>query len=69
MVPLVVALGGRATADVPKRVFPERSRGKSIAYFNDLLKRQDYREKLTLRKFHNDSFTKIFFKFDMDILK
>ena len=32
-VPICVLMGGRATADLPKKIFPESSAGKSIDYF------------------------------------
>jgi hypothetical protein len=34
VLPTVIAVQGRATADLPRKIFPERSRGKSIQHFN-----------------------------------
>lgn len=36
-VPVCVLMKGNATGDVPKKLFSERSRGKSIGHFNNLL--------------------------------
>lgn len=41
VVPIVVRIGGRATAGLPRKIFPERSRGKSIAYFASKMKDED----------------------------
>ena len=37
VVPVIVLMGGRATGDVPKKLFKESSEGKSIRYFNNIL--------------------------------
>lgn len=37
VVPVCVLMKGNATGDVPKKLFSERSRGKSIGHFNNLL--------------------------------
>ena len=39
--PVVVLLEGKATGDVPNRLFPENSTGKSFQYFNGLLQNPD----------------------------
>lgn len=43
--PICVLLGGRATGDIPNRLFPESSAGKSFEYFNQKLEHSDMREK------------------------
>jgi hypothetical protein len=37
VVPTCVLMKGNATGDVPKRLFTDRSRGKSIAFFHEKL--------------------------------
>ena len=39
--PVCVIMEGKATGDVPNRLFPERSRGRSFSYFNDQLQQAD----------------------------
>jgi len=48
VVPTVVVVEGRATADLPRKIFPERSRRKSIGYFNSKLKQPEMKAKLPL---------------------
>ncbi|VDH93368.1 Hypothetical predicted protein [Mytilus galloprovincialis] len=46
VVPTVMIVQGRATADLPRKIFPERSLGKSIDYFNSKLKEPLLRQKI-----------------------
>lgn len=46
VVPVVIALEGRATADVPRKIFPERSYGKSISYFKTKLDDPSFTKKI-----------------------
>ncbi|VDI13778.1 Hypothetical predicted protein [Mytilus galloprovincialis] len=46
VVPTVMIVQGRATADFPRKIFPERSLGKSIDYFNSKLKEPLLRQKI-----------------------
>ena len=46
VVPTVMIVQGRATADLPRKIFPERSLGKSINYFNSKLKEPLLRQKI-----------------------
>ncbi|CAC5364756.1 unnamed protein product [Mytilus coruscus] len=46
VVPVVIALEGRATADVPRKIFPERSFGKSIRYFKTKLDDPNFTKKI-----------------------
>ena len=47
VVPVCVLMGGQSTGDMPGRIFCERSRGKSIAYFNDKLKDPEVQARAT----------------------
>ena len=42
VVPPVILKGGRATADLPRKIFPERSRGKYIKHINEQLKDRQF---------------------------
>lgn len=46
--PVVVAVNGKATADIPRRLFTERSSGKSFTYFHEQLSAPQMRERLTV---------------------
>ena len=46
VVPLVVALEGKATGDLPQKLFKERSEGKSIGHFESILRTYEVSEKL-----------------------
>lgn len=39
--PVVILLDGKATGEIPNRIFPEDSDGKSFEYFNGLLRNPD----------------------------
>ncbi|CAC5386171.1 unnamed protein product [Mytilus coruscus] len=45
--PVVISVGGKATADIPGRLFKESSLGKGMQYFHDQLCAPQFREKLT----------------------
>jgi len=47
VVPTVILIGGRATADLPRKIFPERSRGKSIKHFNEQLEDRQFCQKIS----------------------
>ena len=47
VVPVCVLLEGKATGDVPNKLFPERSEGKSFTYFNDKLKVPEVQNRAT----------------------
>lgn len=40
VVPVVILMGGRATGDVPKKLYNESSRGRSIQYFAQQLQEE-----------------------------
>ena len=46
VVPLVVALGGKGTGDLPQKLLKERSEGKSIGHFVNVLGTEEVNEKL-----------------------
>lgn len=46
--PVVVSVGGKATADIPGRLFKESSSGKSMQYFHEQLCTPALRERLTM---------------------
>ncbi|CAC5426752.1 unnamed protein product [Mytilus coruscus] len=46
--PVVVSVGGKATADIPGRLFKESSSGMSMQYFHDKLCAPQLRQKLTV---------------------
>ena len=46
LVPLTVRIGGKATGDLPKKLFKESSEGKDEEYFNTFLDTTESREKL-----------------------
>ena len=50
VVPLVVEIGGKATGDLPKKLFKESSRGKSIRHFLGVLATDEVKEKLQCLK-------------------
>ncbi|CAC5373100.1 unnamed protein product [Mytilus coruscus] len=43
---VAVVTGGRATGDLPRKMFPERSSGKSLQYFNRKLQTPEYQLKI-----------------------
>ncbi|KAH3886103.1 hypothetical protein DPMN_010104 [Dreissena polymorpha] len=45
--PVCVAMNGKATRDIPSKLFSERSSGKSFQYFSNLLSTEDMTRKLT----------------------
>ena len=47
VVPTVILIGGRATADLPRKIFPERSREKSIKHFNEQLEDRQFCQKIS----------------------
>lgn len=47
VVPLTVEIEGKATGDLPKKLFRESSEGRSLEYFADKLKTDESREKLS----------------------
>lgn len=47
VIPVALVCDGRATGDLPKKLLPERSRLRSLEYFNNKLKSPEYREKIT----------------------
>jgi hypothetical protein len=46
VVPVCVFMGGKATGDIPNKVFPENSKNKSFAYFQTKLATDEIQEKL-----------------------
>jgi hypothetical protein len=44
--PTVVVMGGKATGDIPKKLFPESSEGKSFKHFDELVKSDSVQEKI-----------------------
>jgi hypothetical protein len=44
VLPITAMIGGRATRDLPRKIFPERSRNKSMKYFADKLKTEEYQQ-------------------------
>lgn len=44
--PVCIALNGKATGDLPNVIFRERSEGKSFQYFSDLMKTDEYKDKI-----------------------
>ncbi|CAC5416476.1 unnamed protein product [Mytilus coruscus] len=44
VLPVAVFIGGRATGDLPKKIFPERSRSRSLSYFNDQFDLEEEKE-------------------------
>lgn len=46
VLPVAVVIGGRATGDLPRKIFPERSSCKSLQYFNSKLKMPEYQQKV-----------------------
>jgi hypothetical protein len=53
VIPTVILIGGHATADLPRKIFPERSRGKSIKHFNEQLEVRQFCQKILFKKNHN----------------
>ena len=47
VIPTVILIGGHATADLPRKIFPERSRGKSIKHFNEQLEDRQFCQKIS----------------------
>jgi len=48
IVPVVILMGGRATCDVPKKLYSESSRGRSIQYFVQQLQKEGKQKKFDL---------------------
>lgn len=48
--PVCVLLGGKATGDIPRKVLKESSKGKSFAYFANLLESEEKKEEVELLK-------------------
>ena len=46
VVPIASQIGGKATADLPKKLFKESSEGKSISHFVNILSEKEVQEKL-----------------------
>lgn len=44
--PTVVAMRGKATGDIPKKLFPESSDGKSFKYFSELAMAESVQQKI-----------------------
>ena len=53
VIPTVILIGGHATADLQRKIFPERSRGKSIKHFNEQLEVRQFCQKILFKKNHN----------------
>ncbi|VDH98003.1 Hypothetical predicted protein [Mytilus galloprovincialis] len=51
VLPVAVFIGGRATGDLPKKIFPERSRSRSLSYFNDQFDLEEVKERLAAVKY------------------
>lgn len=51
-VPICVVMEGKATADVPNRIFRERSRGKSIRYFQNKLQSEEVSKRVDALNFN-----------------
>lgn len=52
VLPIAAVIGGRATGDFPRKIFPERSRNKSLKYFADKLKTEAYQQKISSLQLH-----------------
>ena len=52
VLPIAAVIGGRATGDLPRKIFPERSRNKSMKYFADKLKTEEYQQKISSLQLH-----------------
>ena len=52
VVPLTVKLGGKATGDLPKKMFKESSAGKDVAYFANILETKESEERFNSLTFH-----------------
>ena len=52
VLPITAMIGGRATRDLPRKIFPERSRNKSMKYFADKLKTEEYQQKISSLQLH-----------------
>ena len=48
VVPVIILMGGRATGDVPKKLYSESSRGRSIQYFAQPLQKEGKQKKFDL---------------------
>ena len=46
VVPIASKIGGKATADLPKKLFKESSEGKIISHFVNILADKEVQEKL-----------------------
>ena len=46
VVPVVIAVDGRATADLPRKLFPESSEGKGLSYFHSQIQHPCIQQKL-----------------------
>lgn len=44
--PVVIAIDGRATADLPRKLFPECSQGKGLSYFHSQIQDPGVQQKL-----------------------
>jgi hypothetical protein len=44
--PVVIAVDGRATADLPRKLFPESSEGKGLSYFHSQIQHPCIQQKL-----------------------
>lgn len=44
VLPIAVVIGGKATGDLPRKIFPERSSNKSLAYFNTKIQTPECRQ-------------------------
>jgi hypothetical protein len=45
--PIALDIGGQATGDLPRKVFPERSRHRSLKYFAEKLQQPEFQAKIT----------------------
>ena len=52
VLPIAAVIGGRATGDLSRKIFPERSINKSLKYFADKLKTEEYQQKISSLQFH-----------------
>ena len=47
VLPIALEIGGQATGDLPRNVFPERSRHRSLKYFAEKLQQPEFQAKIT----------------------
>jgi hypothetical protein len=47
VLPIALEIGGQATGDLPRKVFPERSRHRWLKYFAEKLQQPEFQAKIT----------------------